>query len=107
MGNIYVSDKEPSQIVSIRDSQSIAVLPLFMQADWPEFLRPKEGYEREFEKQPTLPNDFEQLSNDDKDIATYQWKQETCTKAYEVSTFLKNESAYHALNALRVLKELF
>jgi hypothetical protein len=106
MGNIFVSETEPAQILSIIDWQSISVAPLFLQADWPVFLKPPKGYTTGFKK-PTLPENFEQLSSDEKDIAMYVWKQATWTKAYEVSSYLNDAEAYHAMNVPRVFRELF
>ncbi|PVH97470.1 hypothetical protein DM02DRAFT_719847 [Periconia macrospinosa] len=106
MGNIYVSDMEPARISSIIDWQSISVSPLFLQAGWPIFLKPPKGYITGLRK-PTLPDGFETLSSDDKEIATYQWKQATWSKAYEVSSYLNNTEAHNAMNAPRVFRELF
>ena len=106
MGNIYVSETDPAQILSIIDWQSISVSPLFLQAGWPVFLKPPKGYTTGFKK-PTLPENFEQLSSEDKDLATFEWKQATWTKAYEVSSYLNDSEGYHAMNVSRVFRELF
>lgn len=106
MGNIFVSPDDPSQIVSLIDWQSISILPAFLQAQWPEFLKPPSNYPEGF-VQPTLPDGFETLDSDDKALATLEWNQATIAKAYEVSNFLENRLAHNAMNIPRVFKELF
>lgn len=74
MGNIFVSADDPSRIVSLIDWQSMSILPAFLQANWPEFLKPPGNYPEGF-VQPTLPDDFETLDSDDKALATIEWDQ--------------------------------
>lgn len=106
MGNIFVSETEPSKIVSLIDWQSISVSPLFLQARWPIFLEPPDDYVKGF-VHPQLPSDFETMDEEDKGLATYKFKQASRTKAYETSTYLKNRDAYNAMNVPRVFRELF
>lgn len=106
MGNIFISETEPSKIVSLIDWQSIAILPLFLQARWPVFLEPPDDYVKGF-VHPQLPSDFESMDEDDKELAMYKFKHASRTKAYETSTFLKNRSAHNAMNVPRVIRELF
>ncbi|OBT41089.1 hypothetical protein VE00_09345 [Pseudogymnoascus sp. WSF 3629] len=106
MGNIFVSPDDPSRIVSFIDWQSISILPAFLQAQWPEFLKPPANYPEGF-VQPTLPDSFETLDSDDKALARLEWDQATIAKAYEVSNFLENRPAHNAINIPRVFKELF
>ncbi|KFY47423.1 hypothetical protein V496_10658 [Pseudogymnoascus sp. VKM F-4515 (FW-2607)] len=106
MGNIFVSADDPSRIVSLIDWQSISILPAFLQAQWPEFLKPPTNYPEDF-VQPTLPDGFENLDSGDKALATLEWNQAKRAKAYEVSIFLENRSAHNAMNVPRVFKELF
>lgn len=44
LGNIYVSEDEPTRMVSIIDWQYVYVGPTFLQANWPEFLKPNDEY---------------------------------------------------------------
>ena len=44
MGNIFVSEQDPSQILSFIDWQLIQIAPTFLQARWPEFVTPPKGY---------------------------------------------------------------
>ncbi|KAH6704046.1 kinase-like domain-containing protein [Leptodontidium sp. MPI-SDFR-AT-0119] len=106
MGNIFVSETEPSKIVSLIDWQSISVSPLFLQARWPIFLEPPDDYVKGF-VHPQLPSDFETMDEEDKGLATSKFKQASRTKAYETSTYLKNRDAYNAMNVPRVFRELF
>ncbi|KAL5427990.1 hypothetical protein PMIN04_000937 [Paraphaeosphaeria minitans] len=64
MGNIYVSDEEPTQIVSLIDWQSIMISPLFYQVRFPEFISIGEDYELRSEI-PTLPENINEIDNDD------------------------------------------
>ncbi|TVY49459.1 hypothetical protein LOCC1_G000575 [Lachnellula occidentalis] len=106
MGNIFVSETEPSKIVSLIDWQSISVSPLFLQVRWPVFLEPPDDYVKGF-IHPQLPRDFESMDDNDKELATYRFKQASRTKTYETSTYLSNRAAYNAMNIPRVFRELF
>ncbi|KAK4965249.1 hypothetical protein LTR66_012158 [Elasticomyces elasticus] len=106
MGNIFVSDEDPSQILSFIDWQSTSVLPMFLQVRWPVFLKPPKNYPTGFIK-PKLPDDFDRLSFEDKEPAVYEWKQATRAKAYEVSSRINNEDSFHAMNLPRVFQEIF
>ena len=108
MGNIFVAPHECSTIVSLIDFQSTSVLPAFLQAQWPIFLRPPQNYD--YVKgifHPTLPKDFDQLDEEGKRLALREWSQVKLAKAYEVSTLLENKAAHNALNVPRVFRELF
>lgn len=108
MGNIFVAPNECSRIVSLIDLQSISVLPAFLQAQWPVFLKPPQNsdYEKGIFK-VKLRDDFDTLDEDSKAIATREWSQAKLAKAYEISTFLEDKPAYRAMNVPRVFRELF
>lgn len=108
MGNIFVAPDECSRIVSLIDFQSTSILPAFLQAQWPIFLRPPRNYD--YVKgifQPKLPDEFDQLDEESKAIALREWSQVKLAKAYEVSTYLENRAAHDAMNVPRVFRELF
>lgn len=108
MGNIFVAPDESSRIVSLIDFQSTSVLPAFLQAQWPIFLKPPQNYN--YVKgifQPKLPDDFDKLDEESKGIALREWSQVKLAKAYEVSTFLEDRAASNAMNVPRVFRELF
>lgn len=106
MGNIYVAPNESSRIVSIIDFQSLSVLPAFLQAQWPIFLRPPRNYPKGF-VHPKLPEEFDGLEEESKSLARLEWSQAKWAKAYEVSTCLEDTAAYDAMNVPRVFRELF
>lgn len=108
MGNIYVSPDEPSRIVSFIDLQGVLVLPAFLQARWPIFMKPCQ--ESEYVRGPVqvkLPDDFDQLDEEEKRAALNEWEQDMLAKTYEIATYLENRPAYTAMNVPRVFRELF
>ncbi|KAI2672541.1 hypothetical protein LCP963914a_9382 [Penicillium roqueforti] len=108
MGNIFVAPDECSRIVSFIDLQSTSILPAFLQAQWPIFLKPPQTYD--YVKgifQPQLPDNFNELDKDSKAIAFREWSQVKLAKAYEVSTYLEDRAAHNAMNVPRVFRELF
>jgi len=44
MGNIFVSDEDPTKVVSIIDWQSISVSPLLLQADFAKLINVSEDF---------------------------------------------------------------
>jgi hypothetical protein len=108
MGNIFVNPDECSKIVSLIDFQSTSVLPAFLQAQWPIFLRPPQNcdYVRGI-FQPQLPEDFDKLDEENRVIALREWSQVKLAKAYEVSTYLEDRTAHDAMSVPRVFRELF
>ena len=107
MGNIFVSQEDYTQIVGLIDWQSTSISPLFLQARWPVFLNPPEGY-CEGSEIPKLPAGFEDLDSDEKQMALFQKDHATCAKAYEVATALNNRDAYSARWELNEpLREIF
>ncbi|KAJ5203019.1 hypothetical protein N7449_005098 [Penicillium cf. viridicatum] len=108
MGNIFVASDERSRIVSLIDLQSISILPAFLQAQWPVFLKPPQNYDYEkgiFEVK--LRDDFDTLDKDSKMLAMREWSQVKLAKAYEISTLLEDKPAHRAMNVPRVFRELF
>lgn len=107
MGNIFVSQEDHSRVTCLIDWQSTSISPLFLQARWPVFLKPPEGY-RVGPECPKLPEDFDDLDADGKDIALFEKDQATFAKAYEVATYLNNRDAYIARwKIFDPLRELF
>lgn len=95
MGNIFVSEEDHTQITCLIDWQSTSIAPLFLQARWPVFLSPPEGY-REGTERPKLPANFDDLDANEKKIALFEKDRATSSKAYEVATYLNNRDAYTA-----------
>lgn len=80
MGNIYVSNEDPTKIVSLIDGQSIAVSPLFLQARFPEFLSVDGDYTLG-SKIPEILRYFHQMDADDKEIAEFKLKEAKLAEA--------------------------
>ncbi|KAL8741925.1 MAG: hypothetical protein Q9190_005524 [Brigantiaea leucoxantha] len=95
MGNIFVSQEDHTRIMCLIDWQSTSISPLFLQARWPAFLSPPEGY-CEGPEHPKLPENFGDLDADEKKIALFENDRATSAKAYEVATYLNNHDAYTA-----------
>jgi hypothetical protein len=106
MGNIFVSPEEPSRIVSLIDWQSTSILPAFLQAQWPIFLKPPPEYVKGLVN-PKLPHNIDDFDLDEKALAIREWEQAKLAKAYEVSAYLENRTAHDAMNTPRVFRELF
>ncbi|PIG79138.1 hypothetical protein AARAC_007728 [Aspergillus arachidicola] len=68
LGNLYVCDQDPTDIVSIIDWQFLSVMPAFMQVQWPRFLSPPENYKTGLIK-PELPSNFDEMDPDEKAFA--------------------------------------
>ena len=108
MGNIFVTPDECSKITCLIDFQSISVLPAFLQAKWPVFLRPPQNSDyEEGMVEVKVRDDFDTLDEDGKMLARSEWLQAKLAKAYEVSTVLENKPAYRAMTVPRVFRELF
>ncbi|EGE08331.1 hypothetical protein TEQG_07305 [Trichophyton equinum CBS 127.97] len=106
MGNIFVSDNDPTEIVSIIDWQYIAIGPLFLQSNWPNFLKPGDEYIYG-PIQPQLPNDFEELGEAEKRLASSIRDDAIISKSYELQSFLHSKDVYRSLNLPTVFRELF
>ncbi|EFE30980.1 uncharacterized protein ARB_02174 [Trichophyton benhamiae CBS 112371] len=106
MGNIFVSDNDPTEIVSIIDWQYIAIGPLFLQANWPSFLKPGDEYIYG-PIQPQLPHDFEELGEAEKRLASSIRDDAIISKSYELQSFLHSQDVYRSLNLPTVFRELF
>ena len=108
MGNIFVSEADPTQIVSLIDWQSVVISPLFLQARFPEFLSvgPSGIYEFGMDF-PQLPDDFEMMDEDDKNILEFKHVQAKMAKGYELATGAFNIHGYRALRIPDFLQKLF
>ncbi|KAL5371877.1 hypothetical protein DPSP01_013931 [Paraphaeosphaeria sporulosa] len=106
MGNIYVSDEEPTQIVSLIDWQSIVVSPLFYQVRFPEFISIGEDYELGSEI-PTLPENIDEMDDDDQAIVRFKHKQTMMGKAYEAASGFKNKNVFKSIRLPPLFRQLF
>ncbi|KAL8886934.1 MAG: hypothetical protein Q9215_005423 [Flavoplaca cf. flavocitrina] len=96
MGNIFVSETDHSQIVSIIDWQHTSISPHFLQARWPVFLSPPDNYALG-PKHPKLPEEYENFEPHDKEVALFEKEKADNSKAYEIATYLNNRATYKAL----------
>lgn len=108
MGNIFVSDTDPTQIVSLIDWQSIVISPLLLQARFPEFLSvgPSSSYEFGMDF-PQLPQDFDSIDEQGKKIIEFKHVQAKMAKGYELATGGYNIEGYRALSIPFSIQELF
>ncbi|KAF2845642.1 hypothetical protein T440DRAFT_502359 [Plenodomus tracheiphilus IPT5] len=106
MGNIYVSDTEPTQITSVIDWQSTVVSPLFYQVRFPEFISIGEDYELG-PKIPTLPENINDMDDNDQAIIRFKRKQTMLGKAYEAASGFKNKSVFKSLRLPPFFRQLF
>ena len=107
MGNIYVSEEDPTEIVSLIDWQSIVVAPIFIQARFPEFLSDIKDYALGPKELPKLPPNYDDMDAEDKELADYQLLQGKLAKSWEMSTTINNNQAYRALHMPSYVRELF
>ncbi|PYI22810.1 hypothetical protein BO99DRAFT_440251 [Aspergillus violaceofuscus CBS 115571] len=96
LGNIFVSPNEPSVIEGIIDWQLSQICPLFIQARFPEFLRPPKDY-MFGPVLPSLPDGFDGLSPEQREQAMNNKKLASMSKYYEMSSFVHNQGAYNAM----------
>lgn len=107
MGNIFVSDEVPTNIVGAIDWQFISILPSLTQAQWPDFLAPPEDYETGA-IEPKLPSDFEGMDPDEQAYAMSQREQALQAKCYEVALSRCHRDSYLALTKIpHTLRRLF
>lgn len=106
LGNIFVSSDDPTIIEGIIDWQSAQVAPLFIQARFPEFLRPPKEYNPGTEI-PILPDNFDKLDSERKEQATREKTLASQSKYYEMSCLANNKRVYDALKLDRRLWESF
>ncbi|GKZ34583.1 hypothetical protein AbraIFM66950_004897 [Aspergillus brasiliensis] len=106
LGNIFVSLNDPTKTEGIIDWQSAEAAPLFIQARFPEFLRPPKGY-RSGAEAPKLPDNFEELDPDEKEVAKKEQALAAQSKYYEMLCLMYNKPVYNAMALDRRLWEPF
>lgn len=107
MGNIFVSDEIPTNIVGVIDWQFISILPGLTQARWPDFLAPPEDYETGA-IEPKLPSDFEGMEPDEQAYVMSQREQALQAKCYEAGLSRCHRESYLALTRIHdTLRRLF
>lgn len=107
MGNIFVSEKDLTKVVGVIDWQFVSILPGFIQARWPEFLTPPEGYETG-PIEPQIPTDFQEMDPDEQAYAVLQKDQALQAKCYEVALSRCHRDSYLALTGIHdTIRRLF
>ena len=106
-GNIFVSEEDPTRIVSLIDWQSTTVAPLFLKAQFPDFLPVEDDYVLGPKDLPKLPANYNDMGAGEKEVAEYQLQQAKLAKGWEMSTMGHNTHAYKALYMPSYVRELF
>lgn len=106
LGNIFVSPDDPTTIEGVIDWQSAQAAPLFIQAQFPEFLRPPKSYNPGTEI-PALPDNFEELDLDQKEKVNEERTLAAQSKYYEMSCLAYNRPVYNAMKLDRRLWDPF
>ncbi|OQE96386.1 hypothetical protein PENNAL_c0001G06488 [Penicillium nalgiovense] len=105
LGNIYASD-DPTTIEGLIDWQSAQAAPLFIQAQFPELLRPPKNYSAGTEIS-TLPEDFEELDPDQKEKVAEEQTLAAQSEYYEMSCLGYSKAIYDAMKLDRRLWKPF
>jgi hypothetical protein len=74
LGNIYLSDDDPTEIASIIDWQGIRIAPLLDQVRFPVFIEMDQDY-LVGGPVPQPPEDIDHMDSDDQLLARYKYKQ--------------------------------
>ncbi|SMR44112.1 unnamed protein product [Zymoseptoria tritici ST99CH_3D1] len=106
LGNIYVSEEDPTKIVSIIDWQSLVILPMFYQVRFPEFLDLPEDYEIGGPV-PSRPAGLDEMNQHDRMMAEQEHTRACLAKAYEAASGRKNVQVYNARQMPSYLKDFF
>ncbi|PLN83759.1 phosphotransferase family protein [Aspergillus taichungensis] len=106
LGNIFVSADDPTIIHGIIDWQSAQIFPLFIQTQFPDFLRPPKNYIPGTDI-PSLPDNFEELDSEEKEQAIRDKTLASQSKYYEMSCLGFNKRVYNAMSLDRRLWEPF
>ncbi|KAL1986781.1 hypothetical protein VTN96DRAFT_5646 [Rasamsonia emersonii] len=96
LGNIFVSEQDPTMIVGIIDWQFSLIMPAFTQVQWPTFLNPPENYQEGMVK-PELPANFDEMDSDEKAFAISERNQAMLAKCYEAALTRHHLESYLAL----------
>ncbi|EGD94786.1 hypothetical protein TESG_02290 [Trichophyton tonsurans CBS 112818] len=109
MGNIFVTeeDKNTIRITGIIDWHSISIAPKFLQARWPVFLEPLDGYTPGLIEKPEPLSGLEDMDAADRAVAKVTYEQNYLAKAYEVCTGAFNTHFHTALLVPSALKEIY
>lgn len=102
LGQIFVSPDDQTTIQGIIDWQSTRVAPLFIQGQFPEFLRYPKGYKQGFDT-PRLPEDHDEIDAEEKQEAKSEYRAKSQSKYYEMYCLSHNKPAYNGMSLDRRL----
>ncbi|GES57854.1 phosphotransferase enzyme family protein [Aspergillus terreus] len=98
--NIFVDSSDPTKISSIIDWQAVYAAPLFMQAKFPSIFDCDDPYPWGA-VQPKLPEDFDALSQSEKELAEDALVRLRLKKFYELASRKFNAPLVMAMDAMR------
>ncbi|KAF7173882.1 hypothetical protein CNMCM5623_006128 [Aspergillus felis] len=98
--NIFVDDADPAKISSIIDWQAVYSAPLFMQARFPSVFDCDDEYPWGA-VQPELPEDFDTLSETEKELARDKLDRIRLKKFYELASRKFNPLLVKAMDVMR------
>lgn len=101
--NIFVNPENPTEITCLIDWQSAHIEPLFIQAGYLLFLD-FEGSKIEGLDASPLPDDFDNLNEDEQGRAKSLLPQQSLFKAYEILSLQRNKKVYDALRHQKSLE---
>lgn len=96
LGNIFVSDKDPTETVDIIDWQFVSIMPTFTHVQWPSFIPSPEDYKIGMVA-PELPNNFGEIDADEKSFAISERDKALLSKRYEAALAKRHLVSYLAL----------
>ncbi|OJJ45136.1 hypothetical protein ASPZODRAFT_70346 [Penicilliopsis zonata CBS 506.65] len=95
LGNIFVCDTDPTNIVNIIDWQFTSIGPAFMQVQWPSFLSPPDDYKFGMVK-PELPPNSSEMDEDEQAYAITERDRALLSKCYEAALAKNHLQSYLA-----------
>lgn len=98
--NIFVDDADPTKMSGIIDWQAVWAAPLFIQARFPSAFN-CDGPYTWGAVEPKLPDNFDSLSESDKESVSNRLSEERLKKFYEVASRKFNPLVFKALDAMR------
>lgn len=96
LGNIFVSDEDPTHIVDIIDWQFVSIKPAFTHVQWPSFIFPPEDYKIGMVA-PELPNNFDEMDADERSFVISERDKAILSKCYEAALAKRHLASYLAL----------
>ena len=98
--NIFVDDTNPTKVSGIIDWQGVWAAPLFIQARFPS-LFDSDGPYAWGGIEPKLPDDYDSLSESEKQLASNKLSEQRLKKFYELASRKFNPLLTKALDAMR------